>query len=43
MYDEDFDEEIEEDLPEGNNYAEEHDQAAQSAHIGTSVQGITVS
>jgi uncharacterized membrane-anchored protein YhcB (DUF1043 family) len=43
MYDEDFDEEIEEDLPEGNNYAEEHDQAAYSNHIGASGQAITVS
>jgi hypothetical protein len=43
MYDEDFDEEIEEDLPKGNNYAEEHDQAAYSNHIGASGQAITVS
>lgn len=43
MYDEDFDEEIEEDLPEGNNDAEEHDGVARSTHIGGSGQGITVS
>ena len=43
MYDEDFDEEIEEDLPEGNNDAEEHDGVARSTPIGGRGQGITVS